>query len=302
MPTPTLLIADPVQEALADGVPVVALESTIFTHGLPRPRNVETALRAEEIVRAGGAVPATIGVVRGWPVVGLTPIEIEELAYDNHVLKASIRDLAHLAVTKKNAGTTIASTAFLARAAGIDVFATGGLGGVHHGASETFDESADMVALSQIPIVLVSSGAKAVLDIRATLERFETYSVPVVGYRTSRYPGFFVADSGYDLAARVESAADVATMATAQKALGVRSAILVANPIPLEDQLDPQELDVVLQRAWAAAEEDGITGQASTPFLLDFIRMATAGRSLDANVALYENNVRLAVEIATELP
>ncbi|NLI19151.1 MAG: pseudouridine-5'-phosphate glycosidase [Actinomycetales bacterium] len=302
MPTPTLLIADPVQEALADGVPVVALESTIFTHGLPRPRNVETALRAEEIVRAGGAVPATIGVVRGWPVVGLTPIEIEELAYDNHVLKASIRDLAHLAVTKKNAGTTIASTAFLARAAGIDVFATGGLGGVHHGASETFDESADMVALSQIPIVLVSSGAKAVLDIRATLERFETYSVPVVGYRTSRYPGFYVADSGYDLSARVESAADVATMATAQKALGVRSAILVANPIPLEDQLDPQELDVVLQRAWAAAEEDGITGQASTPFLLDFIRMATAGRSLDANVALYENNVRLAVEIATELP
>jgi Uncharacterized enzyme involved in pigment biosynthesis len=302
MPTPTLLIADPVQEALADGVPVVALESTIFTHGLPRPRNVETALRAEEIVRAGGAVPATIGVVRGWPVVGLTPIEIEELAYDNHVLKASIRDLAHLAVTKRNAGTTIASTAFLARAAGIDVFATGGLGGVHHGASETFDESADMVALSQIPIVLVSSGAKAVLDIRATLERFETYSVPVVGYRTSRYPGFYVADSGYDLSARVESAADVATMATAQKALGVRSAILVANPIPLEDQLDPQELDVVLQRAWAAAEEDGITGQASTPFLLDFIRMATAGRSLDANVALYENNVRLAVEIATELP
>ncbi len=302
MPAPTLLIADPVQEALADGVPVVALESTIFTHGLPRPRNVETALRAEEIVRAGGAVPATIGVVRGWPVVGLTPIEIEELAYDNHVLKASIRDLAHLAVTKKNAGTTIASTAFLARAAGIDVFATGGLGGVHHGASETFDESADMVALSQIPIVLVSSGAKAVLDIRATLERFETYSVPVVGYRTSRYPGFYVADSGYDLSARVESAADVATMATAQKALGVRSAILVANPIPLEDQLDPQELDVVLQRAWAAAEEDGITGQASTPFLLDFIRMATAGRSLDANVALYENNVRLAVEIATELP
>lgn len=302
MPTPTLLIADPVQEALADGVPVVALESTIFTHGLPRPRNVETALRAEEIVRAGGAVPATIGVVRGWPVVGLTPIEIEELAYDNHVLKASIRDLAHLAVTKKNAGTTIASTAFLARAAGIDVFATGGLGGVHHGASETFDESADMVALSQIPIVLVSSGAKAVLDIRATLERFETYSVPVVGYRTSRYPGFYVADSGYDLSARVESAADIATMATAQKALGVRSAILVANPIPLEDQLDPQELDVVLQRAWAAAEEDGITGQASTPFLLDFIRMATAGRSLDANVALYENNVRLAVEIATELP
>jgi len=302
MPAPPLLIADPVQEALADGVPVVALESTIFTHGLPRPRNVETALRAEEIVRAGGAVPATIGVVRGWPVVGLTPIEIEELAYDNHVLKASIRDLAHLAVTKRNAGTTIASTAFLARAAGIDVFATGGLGGVHHGASETFDESADMVALSQIPIVLVSSGAKAVLDIRATLERFETYSVPVVGYRTSRYPGFYVADSGYDLSARVESAADVATMATAQKALGVRSAILVANPIPLEDQLDPQELDVVLQRAWAAAEEDGITGQASTPFLLDFIRMATAGRSLDANVALYENNVRLAVEIATELP
>ncbi len=301
MTTPSLRIADHVQDALANGVPVVALESTIFTHGLPRPRNVEVALRGEEIVREAGAVPATIGVVRGWPVVGLTPTEIEELAYDNHAVKASIRDLAHLAVTRKNAGTTIASTSFLARAAGIDVFATGGLGGVHHGASETFDESADMMALSQIPIVLVSSGAKAILDIRATLERFETYSVPVVGYRTDRYPGFYVADSGYDLTARVESAADVATMVTAQQGLGVRSAILVANPIPVDQQLDPTELEEVLQRAWAAAEEKGITGQASTPFLLDFIRVATEGRSLDANVALYVNNVRLAAEIATEL-
>ncbi|HEX4983871.1 MAG TPA: pseudouridine-5'-phosphate glycosidase [Ilumatobacteraceae bacterium] len=294
-------VAEHVQEALAAGRAVVALESTIFTHGLPRPRNVEVALHGEDIVRAGGAVPATIGVVHGRPIVGLSVAEIHELAYDDDVTKASVRDLAYAAVTRRNAGTTIAATALLAHKAGIEVFSTGGLGGVHHGASESFDESADMFSLAQIPIVLISSGAKAILDIRATLERFETLSVPVVGYRTNRYPGFYVADSDYTLTARVDRPADIATMMTVQKDLGVRSAVLVANPVPLADQLDPQELDGVLERAWAAAEAKGIQGQASTPFLLDFIRVATDGRSLDANVALYNNNIRLAVEIATEL-
>ncbi|MBB1496403.1 pseudouridine-5'-phosphate glycosidase [Propioniciclava sp. MC1595] len=301
MSNDALRVADQVKDALANGTPVVALESTIFTHGLPRPRNVEVALRGEEQVREAGGVPATIGVVHGQPVVGLSPQEIEELAYDDGVTKASVRDLAYTAVTKKNAGTTIASTALLAKAAGIDVFATGGLGGVHHGAAESFDESADIYSLADTPIVLVSSGAKAILDISATLERFESLSIPVVGYGTDRYPGFYVVDSGHDLTARVDSPDQVATMVAAQKQLGINSAVLVANPIRAEEQLDPEELDAVLARAWAAAEEQGVHGQASTPFLLDYIRQATDGRSLDANVALYYNNIRVALDIATAL-
>jgi pseudouridine-5'-phosphate glycosidase len=294
-------ISAEVQEALAAGRPVVALESTIFTHGLPRPRNVEVALEGEAIAREGGAVPATIGVVHGQPVVGLSEDEIRELGYDDNAAKASIRDLSYAAVSKKNAGTTIAATALLARAAGIDVFSTGGLGGVHHGAATTFDESADIFALAEIPIVLVSSGAKAILDIPATLERLETLSVPVVGYRTNRYPGFYVVDSGYDLATRVEDPSQIATMARTQQALGLKSAVLVANPVPADRQLDPTGLDEVLERAWAAADEQGVHGQATTPFLLDFIRVATDGRSLDANTALYFNNIRLAAQIAAEL-
>ena len=301
MSNDALRVADQVKDALANGTPVVALESTIFTHGLPRPRNVEVALRGEEQVREAGGVPATIGVVHGQPVVGLSPEEIEELAYDDDVTKASVRDLAYTAVTKKNAGTTIASTALLAKAAGIDVFATGGLGGVHHGAAESFDESADIYSLADTPIVLVSSGAKAILDISATLERFESLSIPVVGYGTDRYPGFYVVDSGHDLTARVDSPDQVATMVAVQKQLGINSAVLVANPIRAEEQLDPEELDAVLARAWAAAEEQGVHGQASTPFLLDYIRQATDGRSLDANVALYYNNIRVALDIATAL-
>ncbi len=297
----TLRVSDEVRDAIASRQPVVALESTIFTHGLPRPRNVEVAMRGEEIVREGGGVPATIGVVHGQSVVGLSPEEINELAYDDDVTKASVRDLAYTAVSKKNAGTTIASTSHLARAAGIDVFATGGLGGVHHGASETFDESADIYSLARTPIVMVSSGAKAILDIAATLERFESLSIPVVGYRTNRYPGFYVVDSGFDLPTRVDEPAQVATMVEVQRTLGIDSAVLVANPVPADEQLDPAELEAVLKRAWAAAEDQGIHGQASTPFLLDYIRQATEGRSLDANVALYYNNVRVALAIATAM-
>ncbi|SHJ49872.1 pseudouridine-5'-phosphate glycosidase [Tessaracoccus bendigoensis DSM 12906] len=301
MSNAALRISDEVKEALANGTPVVALESTIFTHGLPRPRNVEVATRGEEIIREAGGVPATIGVVHGQPVVGLSADEIKELAYDDDVTKASVRDLSYCAVSKKNAGTTIAATGLLARAAGIDVFSTGGLGGVHHGAAQSFDESADIYSLAETPIVLVSSGAKAILDISATLERFESLSIPVVGYRTDRYPGFYVVDSGHDLTARVEKPEDVAAMVETQKALGITSAILVANPVPADEQLDPQELEAVLAKAWEAAEQQGIHGQASTPFLLDFIRQATQGRSLDANVALYYNNIRVGVSIAAAL-
>lgn len=301
MSNSALRISEPVAAALAAGQPVLALESTIFTHGLPRPRNVEVALEAEEIVRAAGAVPATIGVHHGQPVVGLSEDEIKELSYDDDVTKASIRDLAYAAVTKKNAGTTIAATAFLAHAAGIGVFSTGGLGGVHHGAAESFDESADLFSLAEIPIVMVSSGAKAILDIRATLERFETLSIPVVGYQTDQYPGFYVVDSGYPLKTRIDSPADVATMVALQNGLGINKAVLVANPVPADEQLDPKEMDEVLDKAWTALETQGVRGQDASPFLLDFIRVATEGRSLDANVALYRNNVRLGALIAGEL-
>ena len=296
-----LRVAPEVEEAVRSTTPVVALESTIFTHGLPRPRNVQVAEEAEQIVRDAGAVPATIGVHRGQPVVGLTSEEIVELSHDDDVLKSGIRELAIGAVNRKNAGTTIAATSFLAHRAGIKVFATGGLGGVHHGASENFDESADLMALATNPIVLVSSGAKAVLDIHATLERFESLSVPIVGYRTTAYPGFYVADSGFEVAHRIESPEDAATIYATQRALELPTALLVGNPVPTDQQLDPSLLDGVVEKAWAALDEQGISGQGVTPFLLDFIRRETGDASLDANVALYRNNVLLASQIAVAL-
>lgn len=228
--TPFVRVAAEVQEAVTAGSPVVALESTIFTHGLPRPRNVEVAEEAEQIVRDAGAVPATIGVVHGEPVVGLTRDEIVELSQDDDVLKSGIRELPIGAVNRKNAGTTIAATSLLAHRAGVKVFATGGLGGVHHGASTNFDESADLLALALNPIVLVSSGAKAVLDVHATLERFESLSVPIVGYRTHAYPGFYSTESGFAVPHRIETPQDAATIYATQRALDLTTALLVANP------------------------------------------------------------------------
>ncbi|WP_293780299.1 pseudouridine-5'-phosphate glycosidase [uncultured Aeromicrobium sp.] len=291
-------IADEVRSAIAENRPVLALESTIFTHGLPRPTNLETARQAEENVRARGAVPATIGVVDGVPTVGLSDEEIERLSLSDDVVKASVRELVTTACAKQDAGTTIAATALLAQRAGIKVFSTGGLGGVHHGASTTFDESADILALATTPIVLVSSGAKAILDIGATLERFETYSVPIVGYRTDRYPGFYVQDSGFAVPARVETADEVAQMFAFGRALDLTSAILVGNPIPEHEQMDAAMLDEVIQRAWKAAEEAGVRGQGTTPFLLDYIQRHTGGESLRSNIALYHNNVALGCEVA----
>lgn len=297
----TIHVAEAVAEAIKAGQPVVALESTIFTHGLPHPRNYEVAVQGEEAIRKFGAVPATIGVYRGTPTVGLTPDQIKELSEDDGVFKSGIRELAIAKVTGKNGGTTIAATTFLAHRAGIKVFATGGLGGVHHGASENFDESADLVALAHYPIVLVSSGAKAVLDIHATLERFETLSVPIVGYKTNSYPGFYVVDSGFKLANRVDSADDVATIFQTMRDLELPQAILVGNPVPTDQQLDPSLLDGVIERAWRAVEDGKIEGQQVTPFLLDFIRRETNDASLDANVALYLNNARVAADIAKSL-
>lgn len=294
-------IADQVREALAQGRPVVALESTIFTHGLPRPRNLEVARNGIEVAAAHSALAATIGVYHGVPTVGLSDEQIAELSTDDKVAKASLRDLCATAVSGVNAGTTISATAYLAHRAGITVFSTGGLGGVHHGASQSFDESADMTTLSRVPVVLVSSGAKAILDIPATLERFETLSIPVIGYQTMRYPGFYVRDSGHDLTEKVDTAEQVADLYRAQTQYGIGSAILIANPIAEKDQLDPAELDRVLGQAWAAAEQQGVRGQAATPFLLDYIQLHTHGRSLDANVALYLSNIALGSQVAAAL-
>jgi pseudouridine-5'-phosphate glycosidase len=294
-------VSDEVRDALIAGAPVVALESTIFTHGLPRPRNVEVALAAEDHLTASGVVPATIGVLDGVATVGLTADEIRRLGADDDVTKVSLRDLAIAATQRRSGGTTVAATAFLAARAGIAVFATGGLGGVHRGASETFDESADLPVLAHTPILMVSAGVKSILDVGASLERLETLSITVVGYRTTRFPGFYLADSGFAIDYSVDSPAEAADLVRARDALGSPGAVLVANPVPAEHQLDPAEHDRVLGEALAAMDAAGIGGHDATPYLLDRVQRATEGRSLDVNVAVYENNVALAGEIARAL-
>jgi pseudouridine-5'-phosphate glycosidase len=299
-PTPPrgIRVADHVREAVASGRPVLALESTILTHGLPSPRNLEVGLETEALVREAGVVPATIGVVAGVATVGLTESEIERLCTADGVVKASTRDLPVARAQGLDAGTTVAATAWLAHRAGIRVMSTGGLGGVHRGASETFDESADLPTLAVTPITLVSAGVKSILDVGATLERLETLGIPVVGYRTLRYPGFYVADSGFALETRIESAADAAAIARARDDLGLDAAVLVANPIAEAEQLDPGLHDRVLAEALAAADAAGVTGHDTTPFLLDFVQRATGGRSLEVNLAVYRGNAALGAEIA----
>jgi pseudouridylate synthase len=294
-------VSQEVQDAISNNRPVLALESTIFTHGLPRPRNAQVALESEEELRNAGVTPATIGVVGGVLTVGLSRTEIESLSNDDDVVKASIRDLPICAAKGLSAGTTVAATAFAAHAAGIKVFSTGGLGGVHHGASETFDESADLIALAQVPIVVVSAGVKSILDIRATLERLETLNVPVVGWKTTKYPGFYISDSGEEIEYSVDSVEEVADIVKSRDALKLSSTVLVANPIPVAQQLDPAELDRVLVEAHAAAEQANIVGHDTTPFLLDYIQRATGGESLEVNIKVYKNNVRLGGEIAQAL-
>ncbi|MBM7504076.1 pseudouridine-5'-phosphate glycosidase [Agromyces aurantiacus] len=294
-------VADRVREAVAAGRPVLALESTILTHGLPRPRNLEVGLETEALVRDAGVEPATIGVVGGVPVVGLDDDDIRRLCTADGVVKASTRDLPVARAQGLDAGTTVAATAWLAHRAGIRVFSTGGLGGVHRGAGETFDESADLPALAAAPITVVSAGVKSILDIGATLERLETLGITVVGYRTDRFPGFYVADAGFGVPARVESAAEAATVARSRDALGLPAAVLVANPIAEAEQLDPAEHERVLAEALRAADAAGVTGRDTTPFLLDVVQRATGGRSLEVNLAVYRGNARLGAEIAREL-
>jgi pseudouridine-5'-phosphate glycosidase len=296
-----LHISDEVRAAIEHGAPVLALESTIFTHGLPRPRNLEVALEAERRVRDLGVVPATIGVVDGVPTVGLTRSEIERLSNADGVVKASLRDLAVAAVKGLSAGTTVAATAYLAHRAGVRVFSTGGLGGVHRDAQQTFDESADLGTLATLPLVVVSAGVKSILDIPLTLERLETLNLAVVGYRTTDYPGFYIADSGYDIEYAVDSPIEIAAIARARDELGIASTLLVANPVAADQELPPELHDAVLTRALAAAEVEGIGGHDTTPFLLDYIQRETGGRSLDVNVEVYRGNVLLGAEIALAL-
>ena len=290
-------VSDEVRDALAAGRPVLALESTIFTHGLPRPRNVQVALDAVGQLRDAGVVAATIGVLDGVPVVGLDDAQIERLATaDAH--KLSVRDLPVAVATRSSGGTTVAATAYLAHRAGIAVMSTGGLGGVHRGASTTFDESADLTTLAVTPIAVVSAGVKSILDIGATLERLETLNIPVVGYRTTRYPAFYVADSGFSLEYRVDSPAEAAALIAARDVLGLTAAVLIANPVAESKQLPPELHDAVLAQAIESAERDGVSGHDTTPYLLDHMQRATGGASLDVNVEVYRGNVALGAEIA----
>ena len=296
----SLNISPKVTEALLHKRPVVALESTIISHGLPRPRNLAAARDFEELLESQGVVPATIAVIRGTPTVGLSPEELELIASED-IAKASVRDLPILQAKGLSGATTVAATAHLAARAGIQVFATGGLGGVHRGASETYDESADLSTLATSPVAVVSAGVKSVLDIGATLERLETLSIPVVGYQTSTFPSFWLPDSEFELDWRAEDAGEIAAIIKAQRSAGSQSALVVANPVPLDQAWQREEHDQVLAKAFAAANAQGVRGKEVTPFLLQFIVDASGGRSLEVNLNLAKNNVRVAAEIAKAL-
>jgi pseudouridylate synthase len=279
----------------------VALESAIITHGLPRPRNLEVARQVERAVREAGAVPATTALIAGEPWVGLSDEHLVALAERDDVLKCGIRDLAPVAARGGYGGTTVAATAFFALPNGIPVFATGGIGGVHRDARETWDESADLETLACTPIVVVCAGVKSILDVGATLERLETLNVTVLGYRTDRFPGFYLTESDFPVPWRVESPGEVGAVVRARDELGAQGAIVVANPLPPDRQLDPAVHDRVLSEGLIAAEAAGVHGKDVTPFLLDYLAEETGGASLEANVELVVRNARLAAEIASEL-
>jgi pseudouridylate synthase len=292
-----LKIQPEVQKAINQGLPVVALESTIISHGLPRPRNAEAALEFEQILRDKGVIPATIAVIDGVANIGLDAAGLDVIA-NQDIAKASVRDLPILAAKEISGATTVAATAHLAALAGIRVFATGGLGGVHRGASETFDESADLTTLANTPITVVAAGVKSVLDIAATLERLESLSVPVLGYQTNIFPAFWLRESEHTIDWKVDSAQEIAAVMFAQDLIGEGGGIIVANPVPKDMGWEKIEHDAVLEKAFIAAEKAGVRGKAVTPFLLQFIVEASGGKSLEVNLDLARNNVRLAADIA----
>jgi len=287
-----------VQKAIDSGKAVVALESTIISHGLPRPENIRVANEVEDIVRSRGAIPATIAVLNGVAHIGLTSDQITEIATRDDVSKASIRDLGIVSARRGYAATTVAATSHLAHLAGIEVFATGGLGGVHRQARDSWDESADLTALGSIPMTVVCSGVKSILDVGATLERLETLSIGVVGYGSEQFPGFYLTDSGFTLDWYLSDPSDIAAVIKARRKLNVSTGLIVANPLPNDQQLDPDLHDRVLTEGLALAQSRNITGKAVTPFLLDFFHRTTHGQSLVVNANIIVRNSELAARIA----
>lgn len=290
-----------VRRALRRGQPVIALESTIIAHGMPRPKNVQTALAAQAVAEELGVVAATVGVISGRLRVGLTPEQIAHLGTAPGVWKASRRDLPWVLARGLDAATTVSGTMLAARLAGIAVFATGGIGGVHRGAAESFDVSADLHELARTPVLVVSAGAKAILDLMKTLELLETLGVPVVGYRTGEFPAFYSADSGLALEMRAETPEELAGLFRAQRRLGLEQGMLVANPIPREAEIPRAVMEGYIVRAQEALVSEGIGGKRVTPYLLGKVLEYSGGRSLEANVTLLLNNVRLACAVATAL-
>jgi pseudouridine-5'-phosphate glycosidase len=291
--------SEEVDEAIKRGSPVVALESTIISHGLPHPDNLDAAREFEALLRERGVTPATIAVIDGVARAGLSEQEIEVLATPDRAQKASVRDLPLLMAGGHTGATTVAATAYLAARAGIRVFATGGLGGVHRNAIDTFDESADLPILSSTPVCVVSAGVKSVLDIPATLERLETLSLPVVGYQTGIFPAFWLPESPFALEWRVESGEEVARILLEQDRMGSSAGLLVANPIPADKAWNASDHDRIVGQAFAAATSQGIRGKEVTPFLLDYIQRESGGESLRVNLDVVRNNIRVAGDIAT---
>lgn len=297
-----LKISEEVRNALEQGKPVVALESTIISHGMPYPDNVKTALTVEKTVKENGAVPATIAIIKGVPTVGLSEEEIERLGKEGtKVVKVSRRDIPVVIAKKLDGATTVASTMIFAEMAGIKVFATGGIGGVHRGATETMDISADLEELHQTNVTVVCAGAKSILDLGLTLEYLETKGVPVLGYKTEELPAFFTRKSGFKVDYRMDSPEEIAAAVKAKDALGLSGGMLVANPVPEEYSMDPDKIEAVISEAVEEAKALGITGKKVTPFLLEKIRNVTGGDSLFTNVKLVLNNAALAAKIAAEL-
>jgi pseudouridine-5'-phosphate glycosidase len=295
-----LVFSPEVAAALASNSPIVALESTIISHGLPRPSNLNVAREVEAIVREHGATPATIAILDGIVHIGLTDEQLVAIANRDDISKASSRDLAVLVASKKSAATTVAATAHLAAQAGIKVFATGGLGGVHRGADESFDESADLTALSKLDMTVVCAGVKSILDVGATLERLETLAIGLVGYRTTAFPGFYLTDSGFVIEHRVDSAAEIAAVIKARESVGTNgAALLVANPVVKE--MNRAKHDQILATGLAKAEAAHITGKDVTPFLLEHFHTTSQGESLSVNIEIIKSNSALAADIANAI-
>lgn len=290
-----------VKKALSEGQPVVALESTIISHGMPYPKNVEMAKNVSKIIRDNGAIPATIAIIDGILKVGLTSEEIEFLGTSKNVLKASRRDLPFIISKKLNGATTVATTMILANLAGVKVFATGGIGGVHRGAQETFDISADLQELANTNVAVICAGAKSILDIGLTLEYLETNGVPVVGFGTEDFPAFYTRKSGFGVDYKVDSSMEVASALKAKWDLDLKGGMVIGNPIPESFEMDYDTINNAIKTALKEADENNITGKKVTPFLLDKVKTITAGKSLEANIELVYNNAKVAAQIAKDL-